>query len=135
VLIYFKPLVPREGDAEVEAKMAELIGALDYSVVLAAHQADWQQQASVVLPVAAWSEEDGTYTNHEGRVQLAAKAIEPGGDILPVWEVFAMLLHVSGAESRWMTPDDVFATMTERAPAFRGLHLDQRRLPGVLATA
>ena len=135
MIIYFKPLVPRAGDSEAEAKMAELVKALDYSVVLAAHQADWQQQASVVLPVAAWSEEDGTYTNYQGRVQFAAKAIEPGGDILPVWEVFAMLLHVSGAESRWMTPDEVLATMIENAPAFRGLDLDQRRSPGVLATA
>ena len=127
--------MPRPEDAEAEAKVAALVGALDYSVVLAAHRADWQQRASVVLPVAAWSEEDGTYTNYQGRVQLAAKAIEPGGDILPVWEVFALLLHVSGAESRWMTPDDVFVTLAENAPAFRGLHLDQRRSPGVLATA
>src|SRR5947208_8288883 len=55
VIIYFKPLVPRPTDAEAEAKMAELVKALEYSVVLAAHKADWQQQASVVLPVAAWS--------------------------------------------------------------------------------
>jgi NADH-quinone oxidoreductase subunit G len=135
MIIYFKPLVPRAGDSEAEAKIAELVNALEYSVVLAAHKADWQQQASVVLPVAAWSEEDGTYTNYQGRVQLAAKAIEPGGDILPVWEVFAMLLHVSGAESRWMTPDEVLATMIENTPAFRGLDPDQRRSPGVLATA
>jgi NADH-quinone oxidoreductase subunit G len=119
VVLYFKPLVPRESDAEAEAKIAELVRLLDYSVVLAAHRADWQQQASVVLPVAAWSEESGSYTNYQGRVQTAAKAIEPGGDILPVWEVFALLLHTSGAESRWMTADDVFATMSERVEAFR----------------
>jgi NADH-quinone oxidoreductase subunit G len=135
VIVYFKPLVSREGDAEAEAKIAELVRSLEYAVVLAAHRADWQQQASVVLPVAAWSEEDGTYTNYQGRVQLAAKATEPGGDILPLWEVFAMLLHVSGAESRWMTADDVFATMAERVEAFRGIRLEQRRSPGVLATA
>ena len=135
VIIYLKPLVRREGDAEAEAKIAELVRSLEYSVVLAAHSADWQQQASVVLPVAVWSEEDGTYTNYQGRVQLAAKATEPGGDILPVWEVFAMLLHVSGAESRWMTPDDVFATMAERVEAFRGIQLEQRRWPGALASA
>ncbi|MFL6275787.1 MAG: molybdopterin-dependent oxidoreductase [Blastocatellia bacterium] len=119
VILYFKPLVPREGDAEAEAKIAELVRSLEYSVVLAAHRADWQQQASIVLPVAAWSEEGGSYTNYQGRVQAAAKAIEPGGDILPVWEVFALLLHTSGADSRWMTADDVFATMSERVEAFR----------------
>lgn len=135
VIVYLKPLVRRAGDEEAEARMAELVGALEYSVVLAAHKADWQRAASVVLPVASWSEEAGTYTNYQGRVQLAGKAIEPGGDILPVWEVFAMLLHASGAESRWMTPDDVFRTLTESVAAYRQITLDQRRLPGVLLTA
>jgi predicted molibdopterin-dependent oxidoreductase YjgC len=109
-----------------------LIDALEYSVVLAAHEADWQVTASVVLPVAAWSEEEGTYTNFEGRVQLAGKAIEPGGDALPVWEVFAMLLHASGAASPWMSAADVFATMTQDVPAYREISLDQARLPGIV---
>jgi predicted molibdopterin-dependent oxidoreductase YjgC len=135
VIIYFKPLVRRRDDEEKEARLAELISALDYSVVLAAHKAEWQSRASVVLPVAAWSEEEGTYTNYQGRVQLAGKAVELGGDVLPVWEVFAMLLHVSGADSRWMSPDDVFDTIAESEPAFRGITLDERRLPGALPTA
>jgi predicted molibdopterin-dependent oxidoreductase YjgC len=133
VVIYFKPLVRREGDGEAERRLAELVEALEYSVVLAAHKADWQSLASAVLPVAAWSEEEGTYTNFQGRVQLAGKAIEPGGDILPVWEVFAMLLHASGANSPWMSPDDVFATLAESVPAYANITLEQRRM-GALAT-
>ena len=132
VVIYFKPLVKRPSDDEAEGRILELIEELDYSVVLAAHQADWQASASVVLPVAAWSEEDGTYTNFEGRVQFAGKAIEPARDALPVWEVFAMLLHASGAASPWMSAADVFATMSESAPAYREISLDQTRLPGVV---
>ena len=132
VLIYFKPLVGRAGDDETDAQLLELIDALEYSVVVAAHTADWQRGASVVLPASAWSEEDGTYTNFEGRVQAAGKAIEPSGDALPVWEAFAMLLHASGAESRWMSAADVFATMTEQVPAYREIKLDQTLLPGVV---
>jgi NADH-quinone oxidoreductase subunit G len=132
VVMYFKPLVRRDSDDEAERQISELIGALEYSVVLATHQADWQAAASVLLPVAAWSEEDGTYTNFQGRVQLAGRAIEPGGDALPVWEVFAMLLHASGTESPWMSAADVFATMTEQEAAYRDIGLEQTRLPGVL---
>jgi NADH-quinone oxidoreductase subunit G len=135
VIMYFKPLVPRPDDQEKEARLAELVNALEYSVVLAAHKADWQSGASVVLPVAAWSEEEGTFTNYQGRVQMVGKAVEPRGDILPAWEVFAMLLHVSGAESRWMSADDVFATMTESEPAYSNIKLDDTRLPGALPTA
>ncbi|HLF83749.1 MAG TPA: molybdopterin-dependent oxidoreductase [Blastocatellia bacterium] len=132
VVIYFKPLVRRPGDGEAQRRVLELIDSLEYSVVVAAHKTDWQRAASVVLPVAAWSEEDGTYTNFDGRVQIAGKAIEPGGDALPVWEVFAMLLHAGGAASPWMSAADVFVTMTEHVPAYREISLDQTRLPGVV---
>ena len=132
VVIYFKPLVERPGDSEAEGRVLDLLDELEYSVLLTSHKADWQESASVVLPVAAWSEEEGTYTNFEGRVQLADKAIDAGGDALPVWEVFAMLVHASGAESPWMSAGDVFATLTESVPAFNGLSLDQTRLPGVV---
>lgn len=132
VVIYFKPLVRRPSDEEVEGRIFELIDVLEYSVVLAAHKSDWQAGASAVLPVTPWSEEEGTYTNFQGRIQFAGKAIEPGGDALAVWETFAMLLHANGAESPWMSAEDVFATMSESVPAYKGITLDQTRLPGVV---
>ena len=133
VVIYFSPLVRRPSDEEVEGRIFELIDVLEYSVVLAAHKSEWQAGANVILPVTPWSEEDGTYTNFQGRVQFASKAIEPGGDALAVWETFAMLLHASGVESPWMSAEDVFATMTESVAAYKGITLDQTRLPGVVA--
>ena len=132
VVIYFPPLVRRACDEEVEGRVFELIDVLEYSVVLAAHKSEWQTAASVVLPVTPWSEEEGTYTNFEGRVQFAGKAIDAGGDALAVWEAFAMLLHASGAESPWMSAEDVFASLTEHVPAYREVTLDKTRLPGVI---
>ncbi len=133
IVIYFQPLVRRPGDDEAERRVRELINALEYSVVVAAHKADWQGAASAVLPAASWSEEEGTYTNFEGRVQFAGKAIDSAGDALPVWEVFAMMIHAGGAESPWMSAADVFATMTEALPAYRDIVWEQTRLPGVVA--
>jgi NADH-quinone oxidoreductase subunit G len=133
VIVYLKPLVSRAEDKAAEARLEELIASLEYSVLLASHRADWQADASVLLPVAAWSEEDGTYTNFEGRIQMADKAVTPGGDIRPVWEAFATLLYVSGVNQLWLTTDDVFASMTETVPAYRAITLDQTKLPGVLA--
>ena len=118
----------------MEGRLLELLDELEYSVVLATHKAEWHSSANVVLPVAAWSEEDGTYTNFEGRVQFAGKALEPGGDALPTWEVLAMLLHTSGAPSTWMSSENVFTTMIEELPSFRGITLDQTRLPGVVVS-
>jgi predicted molibdopterin-dependent oxidoreductase YjgC len=134
VVMYFKPLVPRAGDAEAEARVAELVRSLDYSVVLASHKADWHADASVVLPAAAWSEEEGTYTNYQGRVQFAGKAINPGGDVLPVWEIFANLLYASGDNSLWLSIEDVFGKMAETVPAYRDASLSDARLFGALPT-
>lgn len=135
VVVYYQPLVRRPGDAEQEAKIAELLAALQYSIVFAAHKADWQAQANVLLPVAAWAEEEGTYTNYQGRVQKAGRAIKPKGDARALWEAFADLLQVSGASRLWLSPAEVFAAMTETTPAYQGMALEQTRLPGVLATA
>jgi NADH-quinone oxidoreductase subunit G len=132
VINYFRPLVIRPGGAQEEARIAELVSALEYSVVLAAHKADWLKEASVVLPVAVWSEEEGTYTNYQGRVQMVNKAVLPVGDIQPVWEVFAMLLYASGASRLWLGPEEVFGSMAESVPAFRNIKLEETRLPGVL---
>jgi predicted molibdopterin-dependent oxidoreductase YjgC len=135
VITYYRPLVRRPEDEQVEAKVAELIKALEYSVVFAAHKADWLAEANVVLPVAAWSEDEGTYTNYQGRVQKVSRAIRPKGDTLPLWEVFAMLLEASGSKRLWLSAQDVFAGMTENIPAYQGIALEQTRLPGTLATA
>jgi NADH-quinone oxidoreductase subunit G len=134
VINYYKPLVRRDEDAEVEAKIAELIKALEYSVVFAAHKADWLGDANVVLPVATWSEEEGTYTNYQGRVQKVGRAIRPKGDTLPLWEALAMLLEASGAKRLWLSAPDVFAGMTENIAAYQGIALEQTHLPGALAT-
>jgi NADH dehydrogenase/NADH:ubiquinone oxidoreductase subunit G len=132
VIICLRPLVARPEDQEAEARLGELVRSLEYSVVLASHRADWQSDASLLLPVAAWSEEEGTYTNFQGRVQLAGRALRPMGEALPVWDVFAKLLYAGGVKQLWLSTDDVFATMTEAVPAYREIKLEQTRLPGVL---
>jgi predicted molibdopterin-dependent oxidoreductase YjgC len=124
--------VKRDSAQVAEAKLAELVRALDYSVVLASQISDWHGEASVVLPIAAWSEEDGTYTNYEGRVQMAGKAVEPPGDALPAWEVFAMLIHHGGQPSPWMSAAEVFAELSREGEAFQGLKLRDAALPGVV---
>jgi predicted molibdopterin-dependent oxidoreductase YjgC len=88
----------------------------------------------VLLPAATWSEEEGTYTNFQGRVQYAHKANSTVGEILPVWEIFAKLLYASGVKELWLSTDDVFASMTATVPAYRAITRDQTMLPGVLAT-
>jgi NADH-quinone oxidoreductase subunit G len=46
------------------------------------------QAADVVLPGASWMEKDGAFVNGQGRLQAAARVIEPPGEALEDWQLF-----------------------------------------------
>ena len=54
------------------------------------------ERADVVLPMAIWSERAGSFTNTEGRVQTAQKAVQPTGDAKPDWEILSLLADKLG---------------------------------------
>ena len=63
------------------------------------HPTETGALAHVLLPAAGWPEKDGTMTNSERRVSLVQRALDPPGDALPDWEIFAR----SGARSATRT--------------------------------
>jgi NADH-quinone oxidoreductase subunit G len=128
IILYFKPLVLRPGCEREESLLGELIRALEFSVALTSHRSPWHAEANFVLPVAAWSEEDGTFTNYQGRVQFLGRAIDPGPEVLPAWRALAMLT----GEDKWASAEEVFASLAENEPAYRGIAFEQTRLPGTL---
>jgi len=54
--------------------------------------------AHVVLPAAAWSENEGTFTNSERRVSRVRKVSEPPGQALPNWMIFKEIARRMGHE-------------------------------------
>ena len=50
--------------------------------------------ADVILPSAAYTEENGFYQNLEGRVQECRKASSPAGEALESWKVLNKLTNV-----------------------------------------
>ena len=54
-----------------------------FTVALATHKNHGTQEADVVLPMAAWSECEGTTMNSEQRLSLVRKAVEPVGEAKP----------------------------------------------------
>jgi predicted molibdopterin-dependent oxidoreductase YjgC len=74
------------GDAAwvIEARNAGRIKALVYQGVLTGALAG---AADVVLPGAAWVEKDGCFTNDQGMVQAASKAIVTPGEAVEDWQI------------------------------------------------
>jgi predicted molibdopterin-dependent oxidoreductase YjgC len=80
--------------------------------------------ASVVLPIANFSEEEGTVTNLRGRVQRFTQARQAPGDIRPSWLVLGDLLGAMGKQSNFFLPSEVFASLASSNGAFAGLSYD-----------
>ncbi len=81
--------------------------------------------ASVVLPVAAPQEADGSYTNIERRVQRFLAITRPKGDSKPSWRVFSeLLLRMKGGQPLF-APRDILDRIARDVPLFAGVAWDE----------
>src|SRR5204863_480528 len=81
---------------DAERFAAALKGAELVIVQDAYHPTETGALAHVVLPAAQWPEKDGTMTNSERRVSLVQRALDPPGQALPDWEIFARVARALG---------------------------------------
>ena len=124
--ISFHPQLVGEDAPEIIDELKRLIAGLGFSVVSTTHEFPWARGASVLLPMAAWTEEQGTYTNYAGRVQMTQRAIMPPGDAQPLHVFMAELLAVS------TDPAAIFELMTGEVPPYTGLDYESIGLLGGL---
>jgi ferredoxin-nitrate reductase len=98
--------LPDSARAREALERAELVVVQD-----AHHPTETSALADAVLPAAAWPEKQGTMTNSERRVGLVRKLIEPPGEALPDWRIFARLAAALGHGEHfdWAGPEQVFA--------------------------
>jgi ferredoxin-nitrate reductase len=114
--------VVSQPDAE---RFAAALRRADLVVVQDAyHPIETGALAHVVLPAAQWPEKEGTMTNSERRVALVRKALDPPGDALPDWEIFARVGRALGHRGAfaWRTSAEVYA---EFAATTAGRSCDQ----------
>jgi NADH-quinone oxidoreductase subunit G len=94
-----------DGAARGEIDVLYLLGAdeIDMSrvgkafvVYQGTHGDAGAHRADVVLPSAAYTEQNGTYVNTEGRIQLAKRATFPPGEAREDWAIIRALSDVLG---------------------------------------
>ena len=126
-----------EGAATGEIGAVYLLGAdeIDMSrlgdktfVIYQGHHGDaGAHRADVILPGAAYTEKNGTYTNTEGRVQLGRLAAFPPGEAREDWTIIRALSEVVGERlpydnlaalrQRLIAVNPVFAALDQLEPA------------------
>jgi NADH-quinone oxidoreductase subunit G len=77
--------------------------------------------ASIVLPMAAPAEEDGTWTNCERRVQRLRQVIPAPGEAKPAWRIFSECLVRATDEMPMFNAREVLAAIAREHGAFAGV--------------
>jgi NADH-quinone oxidoreductase subunit G len=91
-------------------------GTLPMLIVQGVVMTDLAAAADIVLPGAAWVEKDAIYTNEQGRVQAASKAINPPGEAREDWAILAGLASLLGLTLPYQTSDDVRRAIAAALP-------------------
>ena len=78
--------------------MEKCLAAAEFLVCQDNFQTETTRFAHVILPAAAWSENDGTFVNCERRVSMVRKASEPPGVAMPNWWIFKEIARRMGHE-------------------------------------
>jgi NADH-quinone oxidoreductase subunit G len=86
-------------------------------VFLGTHGVDAASRAHCVLPITTFAEQEGTFTNHENRVQRFWPGLEAPGAARPAWLVLGALLAERAGKAPHTRPEAAF----ESIPAFGGL--------------
>jgi len=78
--------------------------------------------AHVILPAAAWSENDGTFASSERRVNRVRTASEPPGEAKPNWWIFREIARRMGHEWPSASAQDIWDNeVSQLAPSLAGI--------------
>ncbi len=89
------------------------------------------QLADVVLPVAAFAEKEGTFTNTERRVQRVRKAIDAPGEAKTDWDVICSIASKMGYEMKYSSAKDIFEEVRKVTPSYAGITYDRLEKGGI----
>jgi anaerobic selenocysteine-containing dehydrogenase len=92
-------------------------GALSLLIVQGVVMSALAAAADFVLPGAAWVEKDAIYTNDQGKVQGASRAIAPPGEATEDWQILANVGRLLGLSLPYQTSGDVRVAIAGALPS------------------
>jgi NADH-quinone oxidoreductase subunit G len=115
-------IVADEELAGVDAPDVAKAGAI---IVIGTTLPAWARHAAtVVLPIANFAEEEGTFTNLRGRVQRFLQAKAAPGFARPSWYALSDLLAAVGVTGNYSLASEVFKSLAASKPEFAGMSYD-----------
>jgi len=91
-------------------------GTLPVLIVQGIVMSDLVAAADIVLAGAAWVEKDAIYTNDQGRVQAASRAIAPPGEAREDWQILVGVAQSLGLTLPYRSSNDVRQAISAAMP-------------------
>lgn len=111
-----------------QALVQQALESVDFLVVQTINKNQAFPYASIILPLTAPAEMEGSYTNLERRVQKMRAILTPNGDSKPVWRVCSEISLRLKAATPLFNPGEVMAQIINDFPEFEGANL--HTIPG-----
>jgi NADH-quinone oxidoreductase subunit G len=92
-------------------------GTLPLLIVQGVLMSSLARAADFVLPGASYVEKDASYTNEQGRLQGAARAMPPPGEAMEDWQILVNLGVALGVPFDYTTSAQVRSDMVARLPS------------------
>jgi predicted molibdopterin-dependent oxidoreductase YjgC len=110
---------------DMSSEAADFAAGADLFVAIATRSSAAIANADFVLPATTFAEMEGTFTNHEGRVQRFWPALQPPPLARPAWQILGVLLAgLDQSETAPATAADVFLRLGDWFPEYGGLSYD-----------
>ncbi|HEX7547376.1 MAG TPA: molybdopterin-dependent oxidoreductase, partial [Candidatus Methylomirabilis sp.] len=100
------------------ADATAVLRQLDLVIVQHPFLTETAKYAHVVLPVAAFGEEQVTFTNTERRIQLVGKAVDPPPGLAPAWRQIVRMANRLGAGWDYASAADVMREIGRAVPFY-----------------
>lgn len=130
-LVNSKPL-----DAFADRKNVEkALENVEFLVYQGIEETEEMAYASVVLPMSAPAESEGTYTNLERRVQRLRQVLPPLADSKAGWRIFSEVALRKSPSRPFFNPGEIMEEIAAAIPAFQGASYETMPVEGhVLGT-
>jgi NADH-quinone oxidoreductase subunit G len=121
-------------DADAANVSTEKLALASAIIVIGTNLPENLRMAAVVLPIANYAEEDGTFTNLRGRVQRFTQAKAAPGMARPSWWVVGDVLAALGKGDAYYLASEVFSAVATDVPAFAGMSYDALGMRGLVVS-
>jgi formate dehydrogenase major subunit len=114
-----------------ESHTRKCLESVDFLAVLDIFENETTPYADVIFPCTCWSEQEGTFTNTERRVQRVRAAVRSPGECREPWWIYQELAKRLGIDGNFTNSHEVWEEMRALATGYAGISWERIEGDGI----